>query len=618
MDEPWWTAAVAAVKDRADIVAVINATTPLRRTGMSYAGRCPFHDDRTPSLFVYPHQRRYHCYGCGARGDVIDFVMRRDGLPFADALARLAQEVGVAAPVRASPSEPVDADLWAAAAAHWAARLHEDDGAGARAYLARRGVLPRVWAAFRLGATGAAPDDLLQALGGAAGWPAARLEAAGLVRRTRAGDRVCDRFTRRVMLPLLRDGCVVSAMGRAWTDQEHPAYLAGPGAPTATLLYGADQARDACTRARRLILVEGAFDALALHAHAGADGAPAAAALTANLSAAQARMARALLPRDGDALLAFDGDAGGARGMLRALAALHTVGMAWEAVRIVWLPDGCDPSDLLRADPGAWTRAVDAAREAATALGDLLLRAEPPVDAPAQRRLLALAQQTLAALAHNPAALEATAARLSAALRMAPDAVRRALSSPRRSPPPRTGEGGEVGGSPPSPPPPPVVSAADAVLLRMAQEAPDALWNACAALRMAFADDPEVGDLGESLALPEALARDPGAAAALAAWRVAWQGGVPAAPPLPDRPDRPDQPDGDAAPLHAQAALDAAAQRLAEWIPPPPPGPDSHAHAQAHAQRLRMLRAARAALRRAAACLTDEAEDDCGGWEEDS
>jgi len=614
MDEPWWTAAVAAVKERADIVAVIHATTPLRRTGISYAGRCPFHDDRTPSLFVYPQQGTYHCYGCGARGDVIDFVMRRDGLAFADALARLAQEVGVAAPVRASPSDPVDADLWAAAAAHWAARLHEDDGDGARAYLARRGVLPRVWAAFRLGATGAAPDDLLQALGGAAGRPAARLEAAGLARRTRAGDRVYDRFTRRVMLPLLRDGRVVSAMGRAWTDQERPAYLAGPGAPTATLLYGADQARDACARARRLILVEGAFDALALHAHAGADGAPAAAALTANLSAAQARMARALLPRDGDVLLAFDGDAGGARGMLRALAALRNVGMAWEAVRIVWLPDGCDPSDLLRADPDAWTRAVDAARDAAQALGDLLLRAEPPVDAPAQRRLLALAQQTLAALAHDPAALDATAARLSAALRMARDAVQRALSAPPS--PPRTsphaggtGECGGVGGSPPSPPPPPVLSAADAALLRMAQEAPDALWDACAALRMAFADDPETGDLEESLALPEALARDPGAAAALAAWRVAWQGGAPAAPPCPDRPDRPDRPDGDAAPLHAQAALDAAAQRLADWIPPPPPGPDSHATAQAHAQRLRMLRAARAALRRAAAFLTNEAED---------
>jgi DNA primase len=615
MDEPWWTAAVAAVKERADIVAVIHATTPLRRTGISYAGRCPFHDDRTPSLFVYPQQGTYHCYGCGARGDVIDFVMRRDGLAFADALARLAQEVGVAAPVRASPSDPVDADLWAAAAAHWAARLHEDDGDGARAYLARRGVPPRVWAAFRLGATGAAPDDLLQALGGAAGRPAARLEAAGLARRTRAGDRVYDRFTRRVMLPLLRDGRVVSAMGRAWTDQERPAYLAGPGAPTATLLYGADQARDACARARRLILVEGAFDALALHAHAGADGAPAAAALTANLSAAQARMARALLG-GGALLLAFDGDAGGARGMLRALAALRNVGMAWEAVRIVWLPDGCDPSDLLRADPDAWTRAVDAARDAAQALGDLLLRAEPPVDAPAQRRLLALAQQTLAALAHDPAALDATAARLSAALRMAPDAVQRALQAPRRSPPPRTsphaggtGGGGGVGGSPPSPPPPPPLSAADAALLRMAQEAPDALWDACAALRMAFADDPEVCDLEEALALPEALARDPGAAAALAAWRVAWQSGAPAAPPCPDRPDRPDRPDGDAAPLHAQAALDAAAQRLAEWIPPPPPGPDSHATAQAHAQRLRMLRAARAALRRAAACLTDEAED---------
>ena len=614
MDEPWWTAAVAAVKERADIVAVIHATTPLRRTGISYAGRCPFHDDRTPSLFVYPQQGTYHCYGCGARGDVIDFVMRRDGLAFADALARLAQEVGVAAPVRASPSDPVDADLWAAAAAHWAARLHEDDGDGARAYLARRGVLPRVWAAFRLGATGAAPDDLLQALGGAAGRPAARLEAAGLARRTRAGDRVYDRFTRRVMLPLLRDGRVVSAMGRAWTDQERPAYLAGPGAPTATLLYGADQARDACARARRLILVEGAFDALALHAHAGADGAPAAAALTANLSAAQARMARALLPRDGDVLLAFDGDAGGARGMLRALAALRNVGMAWEAVRIVWLPDGCDPSDLLRADPDAWTRAVDAAREAVQALGDLLLRAEPPIDAPAQRRLLALAQQTLAALAHDPAALDATAARLSAALRMARDAVQRALSAPPS--PPRTsphaggtGECGGVGGSPPSPPPPPVLSAADAALLRMAQEAPDALWDACAALRMAFADDPETGDLEESLALPESLARDPGAAAALAAWRVAWQGGAPAAPPCPDRPDRPDRPDGDAAPLHAQAALDAAAQRLADWIPPPPPGPDSHATAQAHAQRLRMLRAARAALRRAAAFLTNEAED---------
>ena len=594
MDDEAWRADIAAVKARADIVAVVNETTPLRRVGRAYVGRCPFHDDRTPSLFVYPHDGRYHCYGCGARGDVIDFVMRRDGTRFAETLRHLAQEVGVALTARASAAESGDADLWAAAAAHWAARLQEEDGAGARAYLVQRGVHPRVWASFRLGATGATPDDLVQALSGADGWPAERLEAAGLALRTAAGDRLRDRFTRRVMLPLVRDGRVVSAMGRAWTDQERPTYVAGRAAPTATLLYGADQARDACARERRLILVEGAFDALALHAHAGCAGAPAVAALTANLSAAQARAARALL-QGGAALLAFDGDAGGARGMLRALAALHAVGVAWEEARIVWLPDGCDPSDLLRADPDAWARAVAAARPAPEALGDLLLRAEPPVDAPAQRRLLEMARQTLQALDAGPTATLACAARLSAALRIAPDAAQRALSA-------RRGDAGADDGAPPPPPLPPPFSAADAVLLRMAHTAPAALWNACAAIRLAFAADPEVSDLEEALDLPAALAHDPGAAAALAAWSAAWRRGGGGAAPDEDAAAAP--------PLHVQAALDAAARRLAEWIPPPPSGADPRTAAQAHAQRLRRLRAAQRALRAAVRAMTDEHDDD--------
>jgi DNA primase len=366
------------IKSRIDIADLIGREVELRRAGRLYKGLCPFHPDRNPSFFVYPDQWTYHCFGCGAHGSGIDFVMNRRGLSFAEALAFLAREAGVELrPVR--PAEPGETDRVMAAnqlAAEFfqaMLRVHRP----ARVYLAGRGLdLPTVQA-FGLGYAPADGTALLDRLAGA-GFDADLLVAAGLAVR-REGGAVVDRFRDRVMFPI-RDarGRVVGFGGRVLGDGE-PKYLNTPDTPVfkkGEVLYGLDLARSGIREAGVAVIVEGYFDVITAHQFGFKN---VVGTLGTAITPAQARLLRDYCET---VILCLDADPAGQTATRRALDLLwrdladravpvfeggrrvrvSVRGAPGLTVRVAILPAGKDPDEAIRQDRELFRRALAEAR----------------------------------------------------------------------------------------------------------------------------------------------------------------------------------------------------------------------------------------------------------------
>jgi DNA primase len=378
------------VRDAVDFEELVGARTELRRSGARrLSGLCPFHDERTPSFGIDPVEKLYHCFGCGAGGDVFSFVMETEGLDFAGALESLAARYGVELereaedPAAAARRERVDRlhALLERTAAYYVRLLWEaGEAAPARAYLAERGLEEVTLREFRVGYSPGAFDRVVAA-SVRAGYSEDELLACGLAQQRRDGRGLIDRFRGRIMFPLCDErGRVLGFGARALRPDDRPKYLNSSDNAVFhknELLYGADLARAAAARAGRVVLVEGYTDAVALrqagvHEVVGSMGT----ALTERQVAALARLAPA-------ALFCQDPDAAGQAAVSRSVAALRDVnrtrvGRAVE-FKIVRLPGGSDPADVVQRDgPAAMTalleRAVPLARfevERALERGDL-------------------------------------------------------------------------------------------------------------------------------------------------------------------------------------------------------------------------------------------------------
>ena len=268
------------VRSRIDPVEVIGRRIELRKAGTTFSGVCPFHADRTPSFRVYPDSKRFKCVGCGARGDVFEFLRRLDGKDFRTVVQELAAEAGIALPAQerldqATAPDPVRAcaeRACAAALAHWTQRLWSESGSDARRFLATRGIDEATAREFRLGAALREWHDLEEALRGR-GFTDDDLLAAGLLAKSGRAEEGChDRFRGRVMFPFIEaGGRVIGFAGRAVahaSGSREPKYLNGPETPIfrkGHLLFGHPRVVQAICAARRAILVEGYFDAIALH-----------------------------------------------------------------------------------------------------------------------------------------------------------------------------------------------------------------------------------------------------------------------------------------------------------------------------------------------------------------
>ena len=355
------TGTIADIKAKLSVVDVVGQHVTLKRAGALYKGICPFHAEKTPSFIVTPGRETWHCFGCGEGGDIFSFVMRRDGLEFREALTMLAERAGVELSERSAREDRrrrrLREALESAFTFYREVLLRARVAEPARAYLAERGFTEEALDRFGVGF---APDDW-QALSGrlsARGFAEEELLSAGLAGRGQRG-KVYDRFRGRITFPIRdQSGAAIGLGGRILPGADGPKYLNSPATPLfdkSTVLYGIELAKSAMRRERLAVIVEGFTDVIAAH-QAGYTN------VVASLGTALTGGQVALATRFADAVaLAYDVDLAGQaateRGLLEELGPDQSV----TKVRVVRIPEGKDPDELIRADPAGWERAVSEA-----------------------------------------------------------------------------------------------------------------------------------------------------------------------------------------------------------------------------------------------------------------
>jgi DNA primase len=377
---------------RADIVDIVGSRMTLTKAGREFKACCPFHDEKTPSFTVSPTKGFYHCFGCGAHGTALGFLMQYDGLEFVDAVEALAELCGVEVPrttVRErEPTAPLY-DLLGEADSLYRHELRESDQAVA--YLKRRGIDGETAARFGIGYAPDAWDTVLARLGSDPE-RIARLREAGLIVRNEQG-RQYDRFRNRIMFPI-RDprGRVIGFGGRV-LDQGEPKYLNSPETPVfhkGQALYGLFEAREVKGRPERILVVEGYLDVASLAQH-GVE--PVVATLGTATTVEHVRK----LSRIADSVVfCFDGDRAGRAAAWRALETALPIAGGQTELRFLLLPDGHDPDSFVREhgrEP--FEELIAAAAPLSTFLVDELAERVDLDSAEGQSRLVALAEPLL-------------------------------------------------------------------------------------------------------------------------------------------------------------------------------------------------------------------------------
>jgi len=336
---------IQTLLSRVDVVAVVDRHVPLRKAGANYVACCPFHSEKTPSFSVSPSKQFYHCFGCGAHGTAIGFLMDYAGKSFPEAVEELARDAGLEVPhvTRADPhvvreTVPDASEVLLAAARFYRTRLKE--APAAIAYLKARGLTGEIAARFGIGY---APDAWQGLAAAVADYDDPTLEAAGLVI---AGDgKRYDRFRDRVVFPIHDSrGRVIGFGGRVLGAGE-PKYLNSPETALFSKgreLYGLYLARSAIRDAGLVVVVEGYLDVVALAQHGIGH-------VVATLGTATTPIhAQKLFRLTDHVVFCFDGDAAGRKAAWRALENALPVVADGKNARFLFLPDGEDPDDFVR------------------------------------------------------------------------------------------------------------------------------------------------------------------------------------------------------------------------------------------------------------------------------
>jgi DNA primase len=338
------------LRGRLTLSDLVGRRVALKRAGREFSGLCPFHNEKTPSFTVNDRKGFFHCFGCGAHGDAIGFVMQSEGLAFPDAVEKLAQEAGLPLPV-SSPAErqrnEQRDDLRRAvelAASWFEKQLLMPGGKAALDYLNRRGLDEAAIARFRLGFAPDSREGLIAALK-RDGISIETLVLAGLAIQPEDARPPYDRFRGRAIFPITdRRGRIIAFGGRT-LDGGEPKYLNSPETPLfhkGNNLYCLDRAREAAYAGKPVIVAEGYMDVIALHL-AGFEGAvaPLGTALTEGQIAELWKIAD-------EPLLCFDGDNAGRRAAFRAAERVLPLLAPGKSLRFVTLPAGEDPDSLIR------------------------------------------------------------------------------------------------------------------------------------------------------------------------------------------------------------------------------------------------------------------------------
>jgi DNA primase len=430
---------VDEIKERIDAVELISNYVQLKRAGRNYKGLCPFHAENTPSFVVFPDTGTWHCFGaCSEGGDIFSFVMKREGWDFRTALEELARTAGVELRPRTEQEEGEDREreklreiLTAAVTYYHNLLLNAPPAQGARDYVARRGFGEKTIKAFRLGY---APDEwhALENYLVSKNFTRDELISAGLL-VDREDGRVYDRFRGRLMIPISDTrGRVVGFGARTLDADGEPKYLNSPQTALfdkSNTLYGLDQAAKGIRATDRAVIVEGYMDVIQAHQAGFSDVvAQLGTALTEDNVRRLSRYTRRII-------LALDPDTAGRAATMRGLdVAREAIEPEWEPVfdergllsleqrlsadiRVLALPKGKDPDDVIREDPSLWAVLVDEAKPLVehymqTVMNDQDL-ADPKVKAKMTEILVPIIRQVV-----NPAERAHYAQRLARKLRV--------------------------------------------------------------------------------------------------------------------------------------------------------------------------------------------------------
>jgi len=354
---------VEQLKSSVDIVSVIGEYIRLRRSGANrYMGLCPFHQEKSPSFTVHVVHQFYKCFSCGAGGDVIKFVMEKEGISFYEALKSLSERYGIPMPKRSNYADE-DAKVRAALLAmheqaqeNFRANLRSAAGEAARAYIARRGLAPETIEQFGLGFSDRSGRALVR-LFEQNHFPAAQMEQSGLVGKRQDGS-LYDRFRNRLMFPIHNEsGKIIGFGGRALADDDQPKYLNSPETDLykkSNVLYNLHRAKESMRKQDRVILVEGYMDAIGVTAAGfGNVVASCGTALTDKQVQALKRFTHRIAVN-------FDPDTAGANASERSIDMLLAESMQ---VRIMELDGGLDPDEYCKEHgPEAYAGCIEQAK----------------------------------------------------------------------------------------------------------------------------------------------------------------------------------------------------------------------------------------------------------------
>ena len=362
----------AEVKSKLSVVDVVGETVALKKAGTVFKGLCPFHGEKTPSFVVTPNRETWHCFGCGLGGDIFSFVMQRDSVTFPEALRTLAGKAGVEIDERTKREDAHKARLRSvmdsAIAFYHAVLVGSKNGEAALAYLHGRGFTDPTIATHQLGWAPGGWDTMTRQLAAKRDIRPEELVEVGLASPRQNRNGVYDKFRARVLFPIRDQNGSAVGLGGRLLEGEGPKYLNTPATPLfdkSRTLYLIDRAKSSIRKSGQAVIVEGYTDALMAH-QAGFDN------VVASLGTALTPGQVALLTRYATRIaLAYDVDAAGEKAGTVGVTAIAGLigqlqhgdsGVKLEDVRVVGLPDGKDPDDVVRETPDVWEASVAKAK----------------------------------------------------------------------------------------------------------------------------------------------------------------------------------------------------------------------------------------------------------------
>jgi DNA primase len=339
---------------RADIVELIGSRVELKKAGREYRACCPFHNEKTPSFWVSPQKQFYHCFGCGAHGTALGFLMEYDKLSFPEAIEELAGRLGLDVPREAGTNSPTDNsgstqplyDMNLRVAKHYASVLPGD--ARAKEYAKKRGLTRETVEKFMIGFAPNSWNELLKRFGSSEGDKKVLFDCGLVIERERTDsrtlDRYYDRFRDRLMFPIRDSRGRVLAFGGRIVDQGEPKYLNSPETllfHKGRELYGLYEVRQSRSALKRLMVVEGYMDVARLH-QAGVNYAVATLG-----TATTPEHLRRIFKLVNEVIFCFDGDKAGRAAAWRALGNALPEAREGRQIRFLFLPEGHDPDSLV-------------------------------------------------------------------------------------------------------------------------------------------------------------------------------------------------------------------------------------------------------------------------------